>query len=324
MIWELWEYPEGQSFFPHDADVSVSGKSGFAAQSRTAGSDGLDGRDRRLRHRDAGDVRLSGLGKVPADPGDYQAAIVLRLLRTATENRHAGVSRRHARHKRGRGDLLGRFARELWRVDGDRRCQLLGRCCGDVVGQTSGGQPACIGEFVCRSGAALGRPRGSGGTGLSACDRISIAQSAGRAGAGAAWYRRFPAGTTIGTAAMRALPLGVPKLMVSTLASGKCVRRSGQRYPDVKLGRATIAGINRISPRGAGRGGPCHGRYGHSTRAPDDRRRATTAHRRHDVRRHHPLRQRARRLLEAAGYEVLVFHATGNGGQAMESLIDEA
>ena len=27
-------------------------------------------------------------------------------------------------------------------------------------------------------------------------------------------------GTTIGTAAMRALPIGVPKLMVSTLASG--------------------------------------------------------------------------------------------------------
>jgi uncharacterized protein (UPF0261 family) len=36
-----------------------------------------------------------------------------------------------------------------------------------------------------------------------------------------------------------------------------------------------------------------------------------------------PCVQHAREILEAAGYEVLVFHATGNGGQAMESLIAE-
>src|SRR5207244_13135824 len=36
-----------------------------------------------------------------------------------------------------------------------------------------------------------------------------------------------------------------------------------------------------------------------------------------------PCVQHARQILEGAGYEVLVFHATGNGGQAMESLIRE-
>ena len=36
-----------------------------------------------------------------------------------------------------------------------------------------------------------------------------------------------------------------------------------------------------------------------------------------------PCVERARETLERAGYEVLVFHATGNGGRAMESLIDE-
>ena len=36
-----------------------------------------------------------------------------------------------------------------------------------------------------------------------------------------------------------------------------------------------------------------------------------------------PCVERARETLERAGCEVLVFHATGNGGQAMESLIDE-
>ena len=36
-----------------------------------------------------------------------------------------------------------------------------------------------------------------------------------------------------------------------------------------------------------------------------------------------PCVEHAKTILEASGYEVLVFHATGNGGQAMESLIDE-
>src|SRR5205823_8511769 len=36
-----------------------------------------------------------------------------------------------------------------------------------------------------------------------------------------------------------------------------------------------------------------------------------------------PCVQHARKILEDAGYEVLIFHATGNGGQAMESLIRE-
>jgi uncharacterized protein (UPF0261 family) len=36
-----------------------------------------------------------------------------------------------------------------------------------------------------------------------------------------------------------------------------------------------------------------------------------------------PCVERARQIMEAAGYEVLVFHATGAGGQAMESLIND-
>ena len=55
---------------------------------------------------------------------------------------------------------------------------------------------------------------------------------------------------------------------------------------------------------------------------PADVRRSTD-HRRQHVRQHDACVDACRRLLEAAGYEVLVFHATGVGGRTMESLIDE-
>src|SRR6185437_5406847 len=55
------------------------------------------------------------------------------------------------------------------------------------------------------------------------------------------------AGTAIGTAAMRALPLGVPKLMVSTLASGQVRHYVGDK--DIMMLNAVvdIAGLNRVS-----------------------------------------------------------------------------
>jgi len=55
------------------------------------------------------------------------------------------------------------------------------------------------------------------------------------------------AGTTIGTAAMRALPIGVPKLMVSTLASGQVRPWVGDKDILMLNSVVDIAGINRIS-----------------------------------------------------------------------------
>ena len=55
------------------------------------------------------------------------------------------------------------------------------------------------------------------------------------------------AGTTIGTAAMRALPVGVPKLMVSTLASGQVQHYVGTRDVMMMYSVVDIAGLNRIS-----------------------------------------------------------------------------
>lgn len=128
------------------------------------------------------------------------------------------------------------------------------------------------------------------------------------------------AGTTIGTAAMRALPIGVPKVMVSTLASGQV--RPFVRDKDILMLNSVvdIAGINRISRQilneaAAAMAGMV--RFAAPTVESDGRPLiaatmfgVTT-----------PCVQHARTILEAAGYEVLVFHATGNGGEAMESLI---
>lgn len=126
-------------------------------------------------------------------------------------------------------------------------------------------------------------------------------------------------GTAIATAAMRALPIGFPKLMVSTLASGNTAPYVGVKdivmFPSI----VDVAGLNRISreilTRAAGaicgmvEAKPAAGedkpvivasQFGNTTACVDH----------------------ARKILEAAGYEVLVFHATGTGGRTMESLIE--
>lgn len=129
------------------------------------------------------------------------------------------------------------------------------------------------------------------------------------------------AGTTIGTAAMRTLPLGVPKLMVSTLGSGQVRQYVGDKDILMFNSVVDIAGINRISRSvlnnaAAALAGMVLDRAPDSA---DDR--PLVAATMFGVTT--PCVQRARAVLEEAGYEVLVFHATGNGGQAMESLIAE-
>jgi uncharacterized protein (UPF0261 family) len=149
------------------------------------------------------------------------------------------------------------------------------------------------------------------------------------------------AGTTIGTAAMRALPIGVPKLMVSTLASGNVQPWVGDKDILMLNSVVDIAGINRISRKilgeaaaamaGMVKWGQCgmqNAECGmkavsetpHSAlRTPHSPDRPLIAATMFGVTT--PCVQHARKILEDAGYEVLVFHATGSGGRAMESLI---
>lgn len=126
-------------------------------------------------------------------------------------------------------------------------------------------------------------------------------------------------GTAIGTAAMRALPIGFPKLMVSTVASGNTAPYVGTKDIVMMPSIVDVSGLNRISraifTRAAGaicgmveatidtKGGKpliVASMFGNTTSCVNE----------------------AKTVLEDAGYEVLVFHSTGSGGRAMESLIE--
>ena len=127
------------------------------------------------------------------------------------------------------------------------------------------------------------------------------------------------AGTTIGTAAMRALPLGIPKVMVSTLASGDVRGFVGVKDIVMIPAIVDISGLNRIS-RGvftraaAAVCGMVEARVPEADDAP-----LITASMFGNTTK---CVEGARAIVEAAGFEVLVFHAVGAGGQTMESLIE--
>lgn len=126
-------------------------------------------------------------------------------------------------------------------------------------------------------------------------------------------------GTAIASAGMRALPLGFPKLMVSTLASGNVAQYVGVTDIVMMPSIVDVAGLNRISrllltraagaicgmvesipPQSADKPIIVASMFGNTTACV----------------------QHAKKICEDAGYEVLVFAATGSGGRAMESLIE--
>ena len=128
-------------------------------------------------------------------------------------------------------------------------------------------------------------------------------------------------GTSIITAAMRTLPVGVPKVMVSTVGGGDVSVYAGTKDITFIPSIVDVAGINRISRAiYANAAGAIAGMvkvkrpkaveekqlvvasmFGNTTKSVDH----------------------AREILEKNGYEVLVFHATGTGGKTMESLITD-
>jgi uncharacterized protein (UPF0261 family) len=131
------------------------------------------------------------------------------------------------------------------------------------------------------------------------------------------------AGSTIGSAAMRALPYGVPKLLVSTLASGQVAHYVGIRDITMMYSVVDLCGLNRLSrailtnaanamigmlrwpavvnPQAADKPMVGATMFGVTT----------------------PCVEAARRRIEEAEFEVLVFHATGAGGRTLEAMIRE-
>jgi uncharacterized protein (UPF0261 family)/ABC-type branched-subunit amino acid transport system ATPase component len=132
-------------------------------------------------------------------------------------------------------------------------------------------------------------------------------------------------GTSVATRAMRALPLGVPKIMVSTVASGDVRSYVGPSDIMMMYSITDVQGLNAISRQVLGNAAQA---MAGMVQAPRDET---------------PSRRTARTELPAVGltmfgvttpcvqqitaqlkndYDCLVFHATGVGGQSMEKLID--
>jgi uncharacterized protein (UPF0261 family) len=130
-------------------------------------------------------------------------------------------------------------------------------------------------------------------------------------------------GTAIGTAAMRALPVGFPKVMVSTAASGNVAAYVGVKDIVMIPSIVDVAGLNRISRKiFTEAAGAIAGMVTAVSAAATDTAAAKPLIVASMFGNTTKAVEHARRILEAAGYEVLVFHATGTGGRTMESLIE--
>jgi uncharacterized protein (UPF0261 family) len=119
---------------------------------------------------------------------------------------------------------------------------------------------------------------------------------------------------------MRALPVGVPKLMVSTVASGDTRPYVGAVDVTMMYSVVDIAGINRISERILSNAAAAIAGMARSYTQylPSATAKPLVGATMFGVTT--PCVTQARQYLEEHGYEVLVFHATGTGGQSMETL----
>ncbi|UQS82937.1 Tm-1-like ATP-binding domain-containing protein [Bombilactobacillus folatiphilus] len=126
-------------------------------------------------------------------------------------------------------------------------------------------------------------------------------------------------GTSLVTPAMQQLPLGVPKVMVSTVAAGNTREYVGTSDIVMIPSIVDVSGLNKISRVIFDNAAAAiSGMFNHSMTTLVDTKPligatmfgVTTKAVDH-----------ARSLLDQAGLETLVFHATGTGGQTMESLI---
>jgi uncharacterized protein (UPF0261 family) len=180
----------------------------------------------------------------------------------------------------------------------------------EEVAQAAGADVRALADAGDRGAAVETMARGAAKivTGLHADGRLDGILALGGSG-----------GTAVATEAMRALPVGVPKLMVSTMASGdtrpyvgatdvtmtySVVDISGINAVSARIlanAAAAMAGMVRAEPPAVEGGKPLVGATMFGVTTP-----CVTA---------------ARERLEELGYEVLVFHATGTGGQSMEALM---
>jgi uncharacterized protein (UPF0261 family) len=123
---------------------------------------------------------------------------------------------------------------------------------------------------------------------------------------------------SVAAAAMRGLPVGVPKLIVSTLAAGDTRPYVGESDVTMMYAVVDIAGINQISARILSNAAGAIAGMASAPAPEGGRERPLVAASMFGVTT--PCVTHARERLEELGYEVIVFHATGTGGRSMETL----
>ena len=126
-------------------------------------------------------------------------------------------------------------------------------------------------------------------------------------------------GTTLATHAMRALPIGVPKLMVSTVASGDTGSYVDTMDVTMMHSVVDVAGINRISARIMANAARALAGMASDSEPPSDDEKPLIVASMWGITT--PCVTTARERLEELGYDVLVFHQTGTGGRSMEEMI---
>ncbi|MDH4176991.1 MAG: Tm-1-like ATP-binding domain-containing protein [Thermoleophilia bacterium] len=126
-------------------------------------------------------------------------------------------------------------------------------------------------------------------------------------------------GSALATYAMRQLPIGVPKLMVSTVASGDTSPYVGSVDVTMMYSVVDISGVNQISARIMANAAGALAGMAKATVPPLGEEKPLIVASMFGVTT--PCVTTAREHLEELGYEVLVFHQTGAGGGSMEELI---
>lgn len=128
-------------------------------------------------------------------------------------------------------------------------------------------------------------------------------------------------GTSLATPAMQALPLGVPKVMVSTMASGDTSPYVGTSDIVMMPSVVDVEGLNDVSKVIFSNAANAIAGMVENRKEIENDGKPLLAATMFGVTT--PCIKAAKDYLEEQGYEVLVFHATGTGGRCMESLIDQ-
>ncbi|OMO84479.1 hypothetical protein COLO4_22029 [Corchorus olitorius] len=133
-------------------------------------------------------------------------------------------------------------------------------------------------------------------------------------------------GTSLLSPAFRSLPIGVPKLIVSTIASGRTEPYIGTSDLILFPSLVDICGINSVSRvvlsnAAAALAGMVIGRFERLQESSNEGQKCTVGLTMYGVTT--PCVNAVKEKLEKEGYETLIFHATGVGGRAMESLVRE-